>query len=162
MEATYLLLGSNIGDRMDFLRQGVDLLCRDAGSMVAVSSIYESEPWGFDDPCWFLNQVAALKTDLAPRCLLEITQRIEQSLGRRRTHSEYQSRTMDIDILLYGNHVIISPELVVPHPRMTERMFALQPMAELAPDMQHPVLHQTMAYLRERCVDKKRVRRIYS
>ena len=149
------MLGGNVGDREDYLRRCIDLLHRDAGTVTGMSAVYESEPWGFDDPVRFLNQAVALMTDHSAQTLLKHTQQIEQILGRTRTHSAYQARTMDIDILLYGNHVINTHELVIPHPRMTERMFVLQPMAELAPDLEHPVLHRTMTCLRERCTDSK-------
>ena len=158
MEISYLMLGGNVGDRMDYLYQSIDLLRRDAGQIVAMSAIYESEPWGFDHQQWFLNQVVVVETDLSPLLLLKQIQHIEQTLGRLREGDGYQPRTMDIDILLYGNLVINTPELVIPHPRMAGRMFVLQPMAELAPDMEHPVLHRTMEYLREHCMDRKQVR----
>jgi len=159
MEISYLMLGGNVGDRMDYLYQSIDLLRRDAGQIVAMSAIYESEPWGFDHQQWFLNQVVVVETDLSPLLLLKQIQHIEQTLGRLREGDGYQPRTIDIDILLYGNLVINTPELVIPHPRMAGRMFVLQPMAELAPDMEHPVLHRTMEYLREHCADRKQVRK---
>jgi 2-amino-4-hydroxy-6-hydroxymethyldihydropteridine diphosphokinase len=157
-EISDLMLGGNVGDRMDYLRQSIDLLRREVGRVMAMSAVYESEPWGFDDPCWFLNQVVAVETDHDPFTLLENIQRIEQVLGRVRTQNTYQARTVDIDILLYGNLVMNMPELVIPHPRMVERMFVLQPMTELAPDLKHPVLHFTMSYLRDHCTDTKQVR----
>ena len=154
MKISFLLLGGNLGDRMDYLRRCIDLLNSEAGNVITMSSIYESEPWGFDDPQWFLNQAVALETNLSPFELLECIQKIEKTLGRRRTAAnEYQARTIDIDIILYDNIVINTPELVIPHPRMTERMFVMQPMAEIAPDMEHPVLNCTMAYLRDNCRD---------
>jgi len=159
MEISYLMLGGNVGDRIGYLCQSVDLLRRDVGRILTMSAIYESEPWGFDDPQWFLNQVIAMETNLNPLTLLAYIKQIEQILGRQRTDNGYQPRTMDIDILLYGNHVINIPELVIPHPRMEERMFILQPMTELTPDMEHPVLHRTMRYLREHCTDRKEVRK---
>jgi len=152
------MLGGNVGDRRDYLRQVVELLCHDVGQVVAMSAVYESEPWGFDDPCWFLNQVVAVETDLVPLSLLVSIQQIEQMLGRVRTHNSYQARTMDIDILLYGHQIIKIPGLVIPHPHIAERMFVLQPLAELAPDLEHPVLHCTMKYLREKCMDRKQVK----
>jgi len=158
MEISYLMLGGNIGDRKYYLCRGIDLLRREAGRIVTMSAVYESEPWGFDDPRWFLNQVVVVETNLLPLILLETIQRIEQTLGRRHTHNDYQSRTIDIDILLYGRQMIKTPELVIPHPRIAERMFVLQPMTELAPDMEHPVLHSTMTYLKEQCMDRKQVR----
>ena len=157
MEISYLMLGGNVGDRLDYLRRGVEWLRKDAGNVTAMSAVYESEPWGFDDPCRFLNQAVMIETELDPYTLLKTIQQIEQTLGRLRSHAGYQPRTIDIDILLYGNRIINTPELVIPHPRMTERMFVLQPMAELAPNLEHPVLHQTMRYLKEHCTDTNEV-----
>jgi len=157
MEKSYLILGGNVGDRMDYLRRAVEWLRKDAGNIIAMSAIYETEPWGFNDPCRFLNQVVMIETELDPHALLKTIQQIEQTLGRLRTLNGYQSRTMDIDILLFGNQIINTPELVIPHPRMTERMFVLEPMAELAPNLEHPVLHQTISDLRENCTDTKQV-----
>ena len=157
MEVSYLMLGGNIGDRMYYLRRSVEMLRHSAGKIIAVSSVYESEPWGFDDPQWFLNQAVAIETNLAPYKLLECIRQIEQTLGRLHTNNGYQARTIDIDILLYGSLVINSSELVIPHPHMTERMFVLQPMTELAPDIEHPVLRRTMTYLSEHCSDARRV-----
>ena len=151
-------MGGNVGDRMDYLCRSVDLLRNEVGQIAGISAVYESEPWGFDDPQWFLNQVVAVETNLRPFVLLECIQRIEQTLGRLRTHCGYQPRTIDIDILLYGNHIINTSKLVIPHLRMTERMFVLQPIAELAPDMEHPVLRRTMKYLKEHCTDRKQVK----
>ncbi len=154
MEISYLILGSNMGDRMDYIRRGIALLGSSLGTITEMSSVYESEPWGFDHPTWFLNQVVALETNLDAEELLEGTQRIEQELGRIRMHTAgYQARTIDIDILLYGNDVINISGLVIPHPRMAGRMFVLKPMAEIAPKLMHPVLGQTMEYLRNHCVD---------
>ena len=144
---------------MDYLRRTVELLRREAGCITAKSAVYESEPWGFDDSQWFLNQAVTLETNLSPHALLECIRQIEQTMGRVRMNDGYHARTMDIDILLYDHRVINTPELVIPHPRMTERMFVLQPMAELAPDLEHPVLHQNMAYLRKYCADRKLVRK---
>jgi len=151
------MFGGNVGDRMDYLRRSIDLLRRDVDRIVAMSAVYESEPWGFDDPQWFLNRAVAVETNLDPLTLLERVQRIEQLLGRQHTDHGFHPRTMDIDILLYGNCVINTPRLVIPHPRMTERMFVMQPMAELAPDLEHPVLHRSMKYLKAHCEDRKQV-----
>jgi len=151
------MLGGNVGNRMDYLRRSLDLLRCHIGRIVAISSVYESEPWGFDCPCPFLNQAVAVETTLAPLVLLENINRIEQTMGRVRTGEGYQARTVDIDILLYDNQVINTSELVIPHPRMTERMFVMQPVAEASPDLVHPVLHCTMAYLKDHCQDPKKV-----
>jgi 2-amino-4-hydroxy-6-hydroxymethyldihydropteridine diphosphokinase len=162
MEISYLMLGSNVGDRMNYLHQSIDLLRHHAvGRITDLSAVYESEPWGFDDPRWFLNRAVSVETNLAPSALLGSIRQIEHILGRIRTHNGYQARTIDIDILFYGNHIVNIPELVIPHPHIAERMFVLQPMAELAPNMEHPALHRTMAYLRDHCTDTMQVKPFY-
>jgi len=142
---------------MEYIRRAVELLRGEAGCITAMSAVYESEPWGFNDPNRFLNLAVALETKLSPHALLECIQRIEKNMGRVRINGGYHARTIDIDILLYDRLVINTPKLVIPHPRMTERMFVLQPLAELAPDLEHPILHQSMADLMEHCSDKKQV-----
>ena len=173
MKKIFLMLGGNIGDRLFYLSQCAELLSNNVGQIVAMSSIYESEPWGFNDPQWFLNQVVAVETNISPNVLLEKTKEIEKQLGRvstrrggacprplacPRPYEEYQARTMDIDILLYGEIVMNTPELVIPHPRMNERMFVLKPMAEIAPDLIHPVLNRSMEYLAKNCTDLKQIK----
>ena len=161
MYKTYLLLGGNVGDRMDCLRCGIELLQAIAGNITAASSVYESEPWGFDDEQWFLNQAIEMETTLAPLLLLEKIHYIEKIMGRHRTGNGYQARPIDIDVLFCGDRVINLPELVIPHPRIAERMFVLLPMAELAPDLEHPVLRCTMRHLRDKCSDNKDVNRYF-
>ena len=161
MVTAYLMLGGNIGDREDYLRQTIDFLRRDVGRITTLSSVYESEPWGFDEPKWFLNQAVAIETNLSPFELLKKTQDIELSLGRfndsmiRASIKKYLSRTIDIDILLYGYEIINSPTLVIPHPLMCERMFVLQAMSEIAPELEHPALRCTMKNLKNNCKDNK-------
>ena len=157
-QKTYLILGGNVGDSMEYLRCGIELLGSMAGKIISVSSVYESEPWGFEHPQWFLNQAVELETSLTPLMLLEKIKTIEKQLGRQRTNNGYQARTVDIDILLYDNIIINTPELVIPHPRMCERMFVLLPLAEIAPNLEHPTLHLTITCLKDSCKDKKRVK----
>ncbi len=142
VKTVYLSLGSNVGDRARNLWEAIARL-EEAGIRIRrVSSIYETEPQEVRDQPWFLNLVAEAETELLPKQLLARTQKIELDLGRKRSRLK-GPRTIDIDILLYGNSVIRTPELTVPHPRMSERRFVLEPLAELAPELRHPVSRRT-------------------
>lgn len=141
----YLSLGSNLGDRQANLRNAIGRLL-DLGNVVEVSSYYETEPVEFTDQPWFLNCAVAVQTELIPREFLAGIQEIEKSLGRQRTQPK-GPRTIDIDILLFGQQTIRTPQLQVPHPAMTERRFVLQPLAEIAPDVVHPAKRKTIRQL---------------
>ncbi len=146
MKTVYLSLGSNLGDRERNLRQALRLL-KDAGVRAQrVSSVYETEPLELRDQPRFLNVAVQAETELFPKQLLARIRKIEFELGRKRLRPK-GPRTVDIDILLYGDAVIETGELTVPHPRMTERRFVLEPMAELAPDLRHPTMRRTMREL---------------
>ena len=134
----YLSLGSNVGDREAQLQEARAKLAA-VGRVVAESSFYETEPVEFTQQPWFLNCVLALETSKTPQELIAAVLRIEVEMGRRRMQKK-GPRTIDIDILLFGNSVIDMPGLTVPHPAMHERRFVLQPLAEIAPDVLHPVL----------------------
>ena len=151
----YLGLGSNLGDREDNLRKAVSLL-RQQVSLIALSSVYETEPWGYTAQPNFLNLVCAVETGLSPQKLLELAQGVERDLGRIPTF-RYGPRTMDVDILLYGDEVIETPELQIPHPRFSERAFALVPLAEIAPGLVHPALGKSVAELVEEVSGKEKV-----
>ena len=153
----YLLLGSDLDDRRAALDKARAELARRIGSIASTSSVYESEPWGFTSETRFLNQVVAVRTSLAPAVLLEELLSIERSLGRTRNGGGYESRTIDIDILFYNQQVINQKDLVVPHPHVHERMFALLPMCELAPELVHPALSKTILELKGECNDQVRV-----
>ena len=137
MTDTYLSLGSNLGDRHALLVQAIDLLARRVGRLVRCSSFIETEPWGFQSEHPFLNAVVLMRTDLTPRQLLTETQDIERRLGRthKSCQGHYADRTIDIDILLYGDLRLATPELTIPHPRMCERDFVLRPLREINPDI---------------------------
>ncbi|MGB8888383.1 MAG: 2-amino-4-hydroxy-6-hydroxymethyldihydropteridine diphosphokinase [Candidatus Korobacteraceae bacterium] len=138
MEKTvYLSLGSNVGDRETNLRTAIEKLA-ELGKLVAVSSFYETEPVDFTAQPWFLNCAVALRTRLMPKLFLAKVLAIEQQMGRRRLQPK-GPRTIDIDILLFGNSIISTPQLDVPHPAMHQRRFVLEPLAEIAPDVRHPV-----------------------
>lgn len=122
------------------------------------SSLYETEPVDFLDQGWFLNAAAEIETELAPEVLMRLLLEIERSMGRERRIPK-GPRLIDIDILLYGNNSVRSPELKIPHPRMTERRFVLVPLAEIAPDLRHPVFKKTIAELLALTPDQSEVRR---
>ncbi len=158
VKTVYLSLGSNLGDRAQHLREALQALPSDRLAVVRISPVYETAPVDKLDQPDFLNLAAEIETTLFPMQLLRRAQRIERDLGRRRLIDK-GPRTIDIDILLYGDFVIQTPQLIVPHPRMHLRRFVLEPMAELAPDLRHPVLGRTMSELRA-AVLRQTVRRL--
>jgi 2-amino-4-hydroxy-6-hydroxymethyldihydropteridine diphosphokinase len=133
----YVGLGTNLGDREALLGQAVELL-RERVDVRAVSSIRETEPWGVVDQPPFLNAAVAVETELTPHELLDLLLELERLLGRTREGPRYGPRTIDLDLLLYGNDMVDEPGLTVPHPRLHERRFALEPLAELDPDLVVP------------------------
>lgn len=148
MKTAYLGLGSNIGNREQHLEQALSKLAAPDLRITRVSSVYETEPVGFTAQRSFLNMVAEIETELFPMQLLSRIGKVEQALGRVRTIAN-GPRTIDVDILLYGRAAIRSGRLEVPHPRMAERRFVLAPLAELAPDLHHPVTHKTVRAMLE-------------
>jgi len=148
LRTVYLALGSNIGDREGNLRAAIERLAEPRLRVLRESPIYETEPVGYIDQRWFLNMVLEAETTLFPLQLLAHTSKIERELGRKRTVPN-GPRTLDIDILLYGNAVVRTARLEIPHPRMTERRFVLAPLANLAPDLRLPGTRQTVRQLLE-------------
>mgnify|MGYP000020594500 CR=1 FL=1 len=146
MKTVYLSLGSNLGDRAGRLCEALRLLEESGLRVRRISPVYETEPQDVRDQPWFLNLVAEVETELFPRQMLARIQSIEWKMGRRR-RSPKGPREIDIDVLLYGSMVLRMPELTVPHPRMSERRFVLQPLADLAPELRHPVSGRTILEL---------------
>jgi 2-amino-4-hydroxy-6-hydroxymethyldihydropteridine diphosphokinase len=145
-KTAYLSLGSNMGNRVENLRQAISCL-KELGTVTAVSSFYETEPVDVEGPQpWFVNCVVALETELMPQRLLSRTLAIELAMGRRR-NSPKAPRTVDIDIVLFGNDIVESDGLVIPHPAMHRRRFVLEPLAEIAPRVGHPVLNLSASEL---------------
>ncbi|HJT22241.1 MAG TPA: 2-amino-4-hydroxy-6-hydroxymethyldihydropteridine diphosphokinase [Nitrospira sp.] len=162
-EVVFIGFGSNVGNRLDFCDRAVTLLSLLPHSAVtAISPLYETEPV-FDGAQpganWFLNGVVRLDTDLTPRSVLTVCREIERSLGRDEKDRK-GPRTLDLDILFYGQRVIDEPDLAVPHPRLHQRRFVLFPMHDLDPTWRHPVLHRTVAELLAETTDRSAVRRL--
>jgi 2-amino-4-hydroxy-6-hydroxymethyldihydropteridine diphosphokinase len=152
ISGTYLLLGTNIGDRFENLQKALELIEFQAGKILKKSSVYETAAWGFEDQATFLNMVVCIETDYSPEELLKIINTIEISLGRIR-YEKWKERTIDIDILYYDNLIINSSSLIIPHPGITQRKFTLIPLVELIPDQIHPVLKLSQKELLSRCSD---------
>jgi 2-amino-4-hydroxy-6-hydroxymethyldihydropteridine diphosphokinase len=159
MSLAFLILGGNRGNRREIFSTAIDLVTSEIGVIKAVSSHYESESWGFISEV-FMNQVIKIETNLSPTELLNRIQHIESKLGRIRKTSDYEGRTIDIDILYYGEMVINTPDLTVPHPRIAERRFVLVPLAEIEPDFKDPVSGLTAQAMLEKCPDNLQVKRI--
>ena len=151
MAIAYLALGTNIGNKRRNMITAAALLAERVGDILALSGFYEMEPWGFESENFFLNAAVKLKTSFSPLEVLQITQQIEKELGRtEKSNGVYHDRIIDIDILLYEDEVLQIPELTLPHPLMHERKFVMDPLAEIAPFVVHPVLKERIIDLKER------------
>lgn len=154
MNAAYLCLGGNIGDREAFLREAGRQIGERAGAVRQTSSLYETEAWGVSGQQAYLNCCMAIETTLAPEALLGVLLEIEQELGRTRDPwKTYEPRTIDIDVLLYDHLVLEQEHLVLPHPRLHLRKFVLIPLSEIAGGYLHPVLNKTIFNLLAECQD---------
>ena len=159
MTRCYLLFGSNQGDKLQLLEQACTYINNRCGMLVERSSLYNSEPWGFEAEEWFLNVLLVVETELDPDTLMDRLLDIERELGRVR-HPEiegYTSRTVDLDILYYGDQIVRTAKVTAPHPRLHERRFALMPLCELVPDFLHPESGLSQQQLLEKCHDTSKV-----
>jgi len=157
MKRIFIGIGTNLGDREVNLKKAVMLIEEHMGPVKIASSVYETEPWGFQSKNNFLNMVVEAETRLSPSGLLGRALMIESLLGRLREGKAYKSRIIDIDILLYNNRIIKKKVLVIPHPLMHERKFVLVPLCEIAGNLIHPVFGKSIRELLEACPDKSKV-----
>ncbi len=161
MEIIYLGIGTNQGNRENNLSNALELIEKKAGRLISSSSVYETDPWGFESSQLFLNMVVKVETELSPYDLLDAVHLIESELGRKRGKTRYVSRIMDIDILFYGEEVIAAEDLVIPHPLICDRKFVLIPLAEIESAFVHPVFKTTIKTLLDSCRDNSRVNKVY-
>jgi len=146
MHTSYILLGSNLGDRRNYIASAISEIGATLGKIETSSSLYETASWGKHDQPDFINQVIELKTNLNPKDLLIGVLNIEIELGRKRIE-KWGSRVIDIDILLYGQQIVDEPDLCIPHPFLAFRRFCLMPLNEIAPKFVHPILKKTIQEL---------------
>ncbi|MCK9159118.1 MAG: 2-amino-4-hydroxy-6-hydroxymethyldihydropteridine diphosphokinase [Bacteroidaceae bacterium] len=149
MVKVYFGIGSNLGNKLLILQSAINKIKNRIGEISSLSDFYTSSPWGFSSTHQFLNAVLCIETKLSPLEILHITKDIEKELGRteKSIDGKYQDRLIDIDLLLYGDLIFSNQELIIPHPQMVKRRFVMEPMAEIAPGLLHPILKKTMTEL---------------
>lgn len=155
----FLLLGTNLGNRQLFLLEAVRLIIEQVGPVLKSSSVYETQSWGKTDEPDYLNQIVVLQNTLPAAEILTRVLDIEQQMGRKR-EVKWGARTIDIDVLFYGNEVINEPGLIIPHPQLHNRRFTLEPLAEIAPELVHPVLQLDILALKSALNDSLIVKKL--
>ncbi len=159
LHTIYLSLGTNLGNKQINLNLAIELISKRCGALIGKSGVYISSAWGYESENEFYNQCLKIETQLTPDQLIDTLISIEEDLGRTRGSSGYADRMIDIDVLFYDDFVLQTARLVIPHPRMLERLFVLAPMAELAPDFIHPLRELSMKVLLKECTDTGIARR---
>jgi 2-amino-4-hydroxy-6-hydroxymethyldihydropteridine diphosphokinase len=157
MSRVYISMGSNLGNRAEAMAFASEAIFSGLGNIICHSSLYETEPWGFETEFLFLNQVLLIDTKKEPLSVLGTLQDIENKMGRERSRVGYHSRTLDLDILFYDNLVIQNSALKIPHPLLHLRRFVLVPLCEIAGDMKHPVSMKSIKTLLKECKDEMKV-----
>jgi 2-amino-4-hydroxy-6-hydroxymethyldihydropteridine diphosphokinase len=157
----WLCLGSNIGNKRSNLAKSIEFLLEDGATIVSESAIYVSKSWGYKSKNDYYNICLLIETLRDPKSCLRHLREIEFSMGRIKNVDEYEDRIIDLDILLFDDLIINSDDLIVPHPKMQERMFVLKPLAEIAPEKLHPIEKKTIKQLVEECKDVSLVHRVF-
>jgi 2-amino-4-hydroxy-6-hydroxymethyldihydropteridine diphosphokinase len=160
MQSVFLLLGSNLGDRLWFIKRAIEFIETDLSPILQASAVYETQSWGKTNQPDYLNQVILLQSELPAQEILKKILGIETALGRLR-EERWGSRIIDIDILFYGHEIINEPGLQIPHPELHKRRFTLEPLAEIAPDWVHPVLNKNILQLKTELIDDLIVKKQY-
>jgi 2-amino-4-hydroxy-6-hydroxymethyldihydropteridine diphosphokinase len=159
MKNVFLSIGTNLGNREKNLQQAIAEIHNSIGQVLMSSSIYQTEPWGFQAEEEFLNMVVKIESDFTPIVLLEKVLKTESEMGRVRGPEHFSSRLIDIDILLYDNIIVDKENLKIPHPLLQERRFVLVPLCEIAAELIHPALKRSFAELLENCKDRGKVKK---
>ena len=159
MNKAYLLIGGNMGSRSAYLQRAIELINDLAGTVINQSSIYETAAWGNTDQPSFLNQALEIQTGYTAGGLMKRLLLIEEKMGRKR-HEKYGPRVIDIDILFFNDGILNTKIVTIPHPQLHKRKFALKPLAEIAPDLIHPVFNKTVSRLLKECDDPLPVNKI--
>lgn len=157
MSIAYLSLGSNLGNREEYIKNAITEIDRQIGKITKVSSLYETEPWGFNSENKFINVAVEVETELSITNLLEIVHKIEYEAGRVRdvNATGYVDRVIDIDILLFDNIIYDNPQITLPHPKMHLREFVIEPLVEIAPNVIHPILNISIKDISNRLIKQK-------